>query len=190
MISGIYKITNTTNNKVYVGSTKDYLSRKRCHLCQLRKGKHHSKYLQRSYNKYGEENFKFELIIPCPVRYLVKMEQWFFNELKPEYNILPIAGTNLGKIVTQETRIKISNTLRGRKATFPKTEQQIIDLINRSRKEVIQFDLDMNFIKTWESQSKVARDLKLSQSMVSKSCREPDLIVGNGFKFRYNYGYN
>lgn len=56
----IYKIVNTINNKVYIGQTIQRPSkRKSGHLDELRRNKHHSGHLQNSFNKYGEDNFKF-----------------------------------------------------------------------------------------------------------------------------------
>ena len=60
---GIYKITNLTNNKCYIGSTwKSFNSRYKQHLTKLRCGKHHCQHLQRAYEKYGDDNFSFEII--------------------------------------------------------------------------------------------------------------------------------
>lgn len=52
-------------------------------------------HLQRSVNKYGFENFRFEILAICPKEYCVKLEQWFLDTLKPTYNIRKIAGCNL-----------------------------------------------------------------------------------------------
>lgn len=46
--SGIYKITNVVNNKIYIGSACNIMQRFSNHKSSLRKGKHHSIYLQRS----------------------------------------------------------------------------------------------------------------------------------------------
>ncbi len=60
--SGIYAIVNLKTEKFYIGSAVKLNSRKSLHLNQLRKGKHHSKYLQNSYNKHGEECFIFKVL--------------------------------------------------------------------------------------------------------------------------------
>ena len=56
----IYKIVNTKNNCFYIGSTVNFNKRKKRHLFELRKGVHHCIFLQRAFDKYGEEFFKFE----------------------------------------------------------------------------------------------------------------------------------
>lgn len=57
--SGIYMILNIITNKCYVGSTKFFKTRRYQHFNELRKNKHYNEYLQRSWNKHREENFKF-----------------------------------------------------------------------------------------------------------------------------------
>ncbi|MHA1342378.1 MAG: GIY-YIG nuclease family protein [Promethearchaeota archaeon] len=63
--SGIYQILNKINNKIYIGSAVDLKQRKNSHFNTLDKNKHWNKYLQRSYNKYGKENFKFQILLYC-----------------------------------------------------------------------------------------------------------------------------
>lgn len=59
---GIYKIANKINGKFYIGSSNDIKDRWREHRNALNQNKHHSNHLQRAWNKYGEENFEFEII--------------------------------------------------------------------------------------------------------------------------------
>jgi group I intron endonuclease len=61
-IMGIYKIKNIINGKIYIGSSKDITKRWKQHLSALKNNTHHSYHLQRAWNKYGEENFKFEVV--------------------------------------------------------------------------------------------------------------------------------
>jgi len=60
--SGIYKLTNKNNNKVYIGSAKRFKERWNQHAASLRRNKHHNKYLQADFNKCGEEAFVFEVL--------------------------------------------------------------------------------------------------------------------------------
>lgn len=59
---GIYAIKNTVNGKHYVGQSVNLKSRKYEHFRLLNANKHHNVHLQAAYNKYGKENFKFEII--------------------------------------------------------------------------------------------------------------------------------
>lgn len=61
-IMGIYKIINTYNEKVYIGSSRDITGRWRQHLSDLKNNSHHATRLQNAFNKYGEDEFKFEVI--------------------------------------------------------------------------------------------------------------------------------
>ena len=58
----IYEIVNKTNNKKYIGKTKSFKARKNRHLYELRHDRHHCLHLQRAWNKYGENNFIFNII--------------------------------------------------------------------------------------------------------------------------------
>lgn len=87
-ISCIYAILNTVNNKKYVGSTNNFYLCRALHLSHLRRGIHHSKHLQRSYNFYGKSNFKIAIIEKVPERKLWIKEEFYirkFNALNPKY---------------------------------------------------------------------------------------------------------
>jgi group I intron endonuclease len=58
----IYKIRNVINDKFYVGSTVDSRKRFWAHRKALRLGNHDCIHLQRAWDKYGEDCFKFEVI--------------------------------------------------------------------------------------------------------------------------------
>lgn len=45
-LSGIYKITNLTNGKVYVGQSQNIFMRRKQHFTQLRRGVHENKQMQ------------------------------------------------------------------------------------------------------------------------------------------------
>ena len=60
MISGIYKIENLINNKVYIGQSKNIALRYKQHFD--RKTNNSKIYLYKAINKYGVENFNFQII--------------------------------------------------------------------------------------------------------------------------------
>lgn len=117
MKTGIYKIKNITNNKIYIGSAINIEIRWKEHINDLKGNKHHSIKLQRAYNKYGKDNFVFEIVELCAVDMLLIKEQEYINTYKSYidgYNCSPTAGSRLGSIQTIETKNKISNKLKGR----------------------------------------------------------------------------
>lgn len=136
MKSGIYKIENLINGKIYIGSCKDFYKRYHNHFSKLKLNKHFSKHLQSSFNKYGQENFKFQILVKCPVEYLMKMEQWFIDNMKPAYNKRIIAERNTG-IMTEEQKDRLrklrigtklseehKSRLTGRKSLLSITEKE------------------------------------------------------------------
>lgn len=86
-IGYIYIILNKINGKFYLGSTKNLHKRKLKHFRDLKNQKHHSVYLQRSYDKYGIDNFEFIIVETC-FNYLQR-EQELLNQIdfNNSYNI-------------------------------------------------------------------------------------------------------
>lgn len=83
---GIYKITCIGNGKCYIGQSTDLDFRKNRHLSDLKNGKHRSKYLQYSYQKYGEESIKFEIIELCEKRSLNSREIFWIKSYDSFHN--------------------------------------------------------------------------------------------------------
>lgn len=122
---GVYKITNMVNGKIYIGSTGSkggFKKRWSYHLEGLRKNKHHSRHLQRAWNKYGEESFVFEILEI--IRYFTKetlliREQYYLDLYKSYdvnlgYNICKIAGSSLGVKKTPEQIKQMSELRKGK----------------------------------------------------------------------------
>jgi hypothetical protein len=91
--SGIYKITNTINQHIYVGSTKCFRDRWWQHFYQLCNGIHDNPHLQAAFLKYGKEAFEFSVLQEVEPENddLKAAEQKFLDELNPEYNICTFA---------------------------------------------------------------------------------------------------
>ena len=76
---GIYRIKNLIDNKVYIGQSKNVQSRLDGHKSCLKNNRHINTHLQNAYNKYGEENFKFEIIEECQEAKLTEREQYWID---------------------------------------------------------------------------------------------------------------
>lgn len=91
-ICGVYKITNMINDKFYIGSSNNINNRWRQHKGALNEGTHGNPYLQNAWNKYGGENFQFEILEECAPEMQFEREQFYLNTLCPfddnGYNIV------------------------------------------------------------------------------------------------------
>jgi group I intron endonuclease len=98
MVSGIYKIINKINGDFYIGSSKNILRRKNEHIKKLNSNKHQNTILQRAWNKYGEDNFIFEIVEECELEILFDTEQKYIDTCG-DYNIglKASGGDNLTK---------------------------------------------------------------------------------------------
>lgn len=111
----IYQILNKNTKDIYIGSAVSFDDRRWVHLCDLRKGKHHSHILQNSFNKHGEEAFEFSVIEEVEDKQmLIQREQHYMDTLKPRYNISKTAGSPLGTIHTAQSRLNMSLAQKGR----------------------------------------------------------------------------
>lgn len=106
MISGIYKILNVITGDFYIGSAKSIKDRWWRHKKDLRGNRHHSVYMQRSFNKYGEIAFIFGVIEYCEKENLEDRENYHLSKGKPTYNSCPVANTNLGRKLSDENKQK------------------------------------------------------------------------------------
>ncbi len=132
MKTGIYKIRNLKNNKLYIGSAagKGFCNRWNLHRKQLENDCHHSVKLQRAWNKYSADAFIFEIIEECEPELCLEREQHYFDTIlfascndkrfnQLGYNICRVAGNTrgqqvwLGKKRSKETCRKMSIAMSG-----------------------------------------------------------------------------
>jgi group I intron endonuclease len=111
--TGIYTIINKLDNKIYVGYAKDIYKRLLCHRSYLINNVHKNEHLQLAWNKYGEENFLFEILEECEERFLTSQEHYWVTILntlnnKFGYNIRPTHPHDKCKSNSEETKRKIS----------------------------------------------------------------------------------
>jgi group I intron endonuclease len=132
-ICGIYCIECIINGKIYIGQAQNIYDRWADHRRSLRKGED-GRVLQRAYDKYGEDNFKYWIICECEEKDLNDLETYFIAKWKTlahenGYNIY-VGGNcgNRGTIVSEETRKKLSLAGKGRKHS-----EESKDLMSKSK---------------------------------------------------------
>jgi group I intron endonuclease len=132
MQTGIYRIVNLVNGKIYVGSAaREFAHRWRRHKHDLKKAIHANKKLQNAWNKYGEAAFNFEVIEIVEPASCVAREQYWMDLLKPEYNLSPTAGSCLGIKRSEECKTKQSQRQMGRPG--PKHSDEIKARISQKK---------------------------------------------------------
>ena len=91
MSSGIYKITNSIDDRIYIGSAKHLHRRFLEHKRLFKNQKHNNKHLLNFVNKYSLNNVSFEIIEICDITLLEDKEQEYINLLQPKFNISKVA---------------------------------------------------------------------------------------------------
>lgn len=209
---GIYYIKNIINNKVYIGSSLSVKRRITSHKNDLNKNNHHSVKLQRAVNKYGIENFEFDILeymyFPkdynknTKIQYLESLEEYYikyFNSYKKGYNCSEIPRIP-GNTNTKES-IKKGIDTRRKRGSFNFTEEhkrKISESLKNSKKlkdsiptrkllrskKVYQYDLQGNFIKEWDSRYQIEEILGIPASSIRK-CTSGENIRCWNFRFLF-----
>ena len=111
--SGIYMWTNKLTGDIYIGQSSDLSKRfKKYFTLSYIKSKG-GFIISRALIKYGYTNFSLTILEYCDKSDLLTREQYYFDKLNPQYNILKIAGSSQGYKHSVETKAKISKALKG-----------------------------------------------------------------------------
>ncbi len=176
--TGIYKIINKRTNKFYIGSASREGNKKPCdngfyarfyeHLCRLKKNKHNSIYLQRSWNKYNIQDWKIEILEVCDKQDCVIKEQYYLNNLLFAEEFIKSKGKdrrflNLGYNVSPSSIRPVRN--------------------RKNYKKVYQYDLEGNLIRGWESLTKAAEFYDDVCSNIIRSCKKGTTCKGYRWKY-------
>lgn len=201
--SGVYIITNNINNKFYIGSCVSSMKQRMTnHKNDLRQNKHRNTYLQRAFNKYGEDSFDFDTLENHDPEFCVPMEQFWMNTLNVcnrsfGYNIAPVAGNSLGQKRTAQQKLNISNSLKGKRVgslnpNYGKTwsEETREKIANSSRnKAVLKLDLNGNILEEYKSLAEAGKKNNLYSDQIGKVCNnKPNCFTAGGFKWIFKNG--
>lgn len=155
--SGIYKIVNTNTDKVYIGSCVSFIKRLKRHYYYLRTNIHHSKKLQNSWNKHGEDVFIIEYVEffdETSKDDLKTLEERYIREydsFKNGYNMTDICYEYNGWEQSEEAL-----------ANFKKARSKAVIAIDR---------FTGNYLNTFDSITDAAKEYKTSTSNISRVCK-------------------
>lgn len=112
--TGIYGIECGVTGALYVGSSMNIYTRWSQHRLLLRKGQHHSPYLQRAWHVHGEEAFRFFVLEECALDVLEDREQYYVDTRTPAFN----AVTNIRSRTGVTQRARLAEVTRARAAAI------------------------------------------------------------------------
>lgn len=166
--TGVYCITNEVNNKIYVGSTStSFYLRFHQHLHSYMSGRRDIPVLCKAFDKYGIDNFKFEILCICSKENCIKMEQ-FYIDRGVDYNVNLIAGSLLG--------YKHPETSKTR--TVIKGEHHCAMPIDMYSKEGI-------FIKSFTSVKEAQEELNIKSASNITQCCKGRRFSAKGYRWAF-----
>lgn len=126
---GIYKITNKLNNHSYIGLSTKVEERWKYHQSPYNQQRESYKSLYKAFEKYGIENFTFEILEECSIQELGEKEKYYiakYDTYKNGYNMTTGGEDNIGSAhpnhkLTDEDIINIRtryNNLERRKEVY------------------------------------------------------------------------
>lgn len=115
MTTGVYKIKNKLNERIYIGSSLNIERRWVRHKYELRHNIHTNKFLQNDWNKCGESNFEFLILEDLSKEDIRIVEQEYLNKYFDKdncYNLSPHVEIDKGIFLSKELKRKLSNSLK------------------------------------------------------------------------------
>lgn len=209
----IYKITNIQNKMMYIGQTTYELKdRIRHHFDK----KSNCRYLNNAIQKYGKDNFKVEIICICFDDDLNRFEEDYikkYNTIVPNgYNLksggnssrhneetkkkisLTLTGrksTNptacVGKILTEEHKNKISNSIKKTLDGRPQGYSNMKEANKSKWKAVIQLDSDGNYLERFDNGAMAANSIGSNKGSIHIACRKN--TIHKNFQWFYEKDY-
>jgi len=175
-VSGVYIIINIITNKYYIGSsTKSIYRRLQHHKASLIRGNHHNSHLQKAFNKYGVENFIFDILEEHPSDICKYMEQYWINMLSSAnsifgYNMCSVANNTFGTKRTPQQCLNISNSLKG-KLSGSKHPLYGTKRNPTFEKKCCKMDINTKeIVKEYKSIKEAAEDTGVDNTSISKAC--------------------
>ena len=122
-ICGIYKITNTITNDFYIGSSNDVKRRWAHHKCPSRWKNCPNNPMYLDMQRYGIENFVFEVIEEVEEEKLKEAEQQFIEKLQPAYNNYNAKGLDIERRKKNKKEYNKSDKFKEYKKEYNKSDK-------------------------------------------------------------------
>lgn len=106
-------LTNKLTNHIYIGQSVNISKRFRNYFNLSYIKSKSSFIISIALIKYGYSNFSVTILEYCDKSDLIIREQYYFNKLNPQFNILKIVGSYQDFKHSEETKTKISKSLKG-----------------------------------------------------------------------------
>jgi hypothetical protein len=181
--TGIYRIFCKSNNKSYIGSAscfknknkkrKGFFVRFNTHYSRLIDKKHHNSYLQNAFNKYGEDDFLFEILEYCDPNKCAELEIQYmekYNSMiyQSGFNIIKQPLSRLNKKNSIEHNLRLSKLYLGKKRP--------LEVVKKYSNHVLQYNLNNELIGEFYSMSEASRVTgvqrqDIGQSIIGKKCK-------------------
>jgi group I intron endonuclease len=164
--SGIYKILCLSDGKSYIGSAKNLSKRWWTHRRALNQKQHDNIHLQHAWNKYGASNFEFSVVeyVEDPNNLLIAEQRWL-DTTNNLFNICLVAGSCVGRVVSPETKNKISRANTGR-VLSPETRMKISEASKKRIRQGVYKGKNNPF---WGKVHSKETKFKMSQSKLGNS---------------------
>lgn len=146
--SGVYKITNKTNGRTYIGSSKEFKSRWRKHELSLEKGTHYNKFLQRDYVKCGTDAFVFEIIELVPGDKILRIAA---EQKRIDESMQTGLCYNLSKTATSPEGCHLKDpALTRKRQSAARKGKTLEELCGVELAEILKKNLSDKFIELWQ----------------------------------------
>ena len=210
----IYKVDNSENNKVYIGTTtKSVEQRKADHIQKAKKGV--GGYFQEAIGTYGPEAFEWvEIDTANNPNELAEMEKQYilkYDSRENGYNrdsgggfqkhVYQYSVDDGALIATYDSLKNAANAVNASRKTISSTclgqnrtckgfywsytlTEPFVIQKDKRRKKVEQYDLLGSLIVTYKSVAEASRSTRISKTCISKCCRG-ERDKSGGFLWRY-----
>jgi len=208
---GLGERVNTLNNNTYVGSGLN-LSKRVGNYYNKSELKRNPRPIHAALLKYGYENFNLEILEYCKADELIVREQYYLDLLIPEYNVLTSAYsllgfkhspeniakfklkkisqehkdilslTHLGKVVSQETKDKLSLATTNYKKNNPLSSEALANIraktLAREGVSVSILNTQTNEVKSFSTLTEAGQYLDVKRQAIRNAINRGSLVKG------------